>query len=78
VKYTPKPGGTTVSGVIVQKGGPQDLVTPVPVYAVVGGKSVLLGRVFGDTPETPFRLAGPPDTKKIVLDPNQTLLTSPK
>jgi len=78
VKYIPKAGGTTVSGVIEQKGGPEDLVTPVPVYAVAGGKSLLLGRVFADAPETPFRLAAPADTKKIVLDPNQTLLTSPK
>ena len=78
VKYIPKSGGTTVSGVIEQKGGPEDLVTPVPVYAVAGGKSFLLGRVFADTPETPFRLVAPADTKKIVLDPNQTLLTSPK
>ena len=78
VKYIPQSGGTAVSGVIEQKGGPQDLVTPVPVYAVAGGKSILLGRVFADTPETPFRLTAPPDTKKIVLDPNQTLLTSPK
>jgi hypothetical protein len=78
VKFIPKAEGTTVSGIIEQKGGPQDLITPVPVYAVSGGKSTLLGRVFADAPETPFRLAAPPSIKKIVLDPNQTLLTSPK
>ena len=78
VKYTPRSGGTTVSGILVQKEAPADLVTSVPVYSVLAGKTTLLGRVFADGPETPFHLAAPPGTKKIVLDPNQTLLTSPK
>jgi Peptidase family M1 domain len=76
VKYADKPGGkgTTVSGTILQKDAPEDLVTPVPLYASVGGKLIFLGRVFADGPETPFHLNAPAATRKIALDPNQTLL----
>ncbi len=70
---------TVVSGIIVQQDAPQDLVTSVPVYAMVAGKQpVLLGRVFADGKETSFRLPAPAGTRKIVLDPNETVLTSPK
>lgn len=78
VKYLPKAGGVTVSGTILQKEAPEDLVTAVPVYAVVNGKSVRLATVFADGPETTFRLTAPLGAKRIVLDPNQTLLTRPK
>jgi hypothetical protein len=74
LKYVDKPGTTTVSGVILQKDAPEDLVTSVPLYATVAGKMVLLGRVFADGPETPFHLATPPGARKVVLDPEQTLL----
>ncbi len=77
VKYAPKPGGSAVSGTIVQKDAPQELVTVVPVYAVFAGKNVLLGQVFADGPETSFHLSAPAGTRKIVLDPYQTLLTRP-
>lgn len=71
--------GIVVSGIIVQKDAPQDLVTSVPVYAVnVGKPAVLLGRVFADGEETSFRLPAPAGTHKIVLDANQSVLTSPK
>jgi hypothetical protein len=79
VKVTPKGAGAVVSGTILQKDAPQDLVTSVPVYALVAGKqTVLLGRVFADGEESSFRLAAPADVRKIVLDPNETILTSPK
>lgn len=76
VKFTPKGTSTVISGVIVQKEGPADLVTSVPVYAVVAGRNVLLGRVFADSPETPFQLTTSIRAGKIVLDPNGTLLTA--
>jgi hypothetical protein len=54
-------------------------VTSVPVYAVLPGKQlVLLGRVFADGEESSFRLSAPAGTHKILLDPNETILTSPK
>lgn len=78
VKYTQKPGGSVVTGTIAQDDAPKDLVTPVPVYAVGGGKPVLLGQVFADGPETSFHLSAPAGTRKVVLDPYQTLLTRPR
>ena len=80
VKVTPKgAGGTSVSGTILQKDAPEDLVTSVPVYVVVQGRQqVLLGRVFADGNETTFHLAAPAGTQKVVIDPNDTILTSPK
>jgi len=77
VKYVAKAGASTVSGTIVQKDAPQELVTVVPVYAVLAGKNVLLGQVFADGPETIFHFSAPPGTRKVVLDPYQTLLTRP-
>ncbi len=79
VKLTPKGAGTVVSGTILQKEAAQDLVTSVPVYAMTTGKQpVLLGRVFADGEESSFRIAGPAGIHKIVLDPYETILTSPK
>ena len=77
VKYSPKPAGTAVAGAILQKNAPAELVTVVPVYAVLAGKNVLLGQVFADGPETSFRFSAPLGTRKVVLDPYQTVLTRP-
>jgi Peptidase family M1 domain len=74
VKYSDKPGETIISGVILQKDAPENLVTPVPLYATVGGRMVLLGRVFADGPETPFRLTASSGARKVVLDPDMTVL----
>ena len=74
-----KAGVTTVSGVIVQKDAPEDLVTAVPVYATTASNAlVFLGEVLADGPDTSFRLTAPTDARKIVLDPKQTILTAPK
>ena len=80
VKFAPKGTGSVVSGTILQKDAPADLVTSVPVYGVVGvGKQpILLGRVFADGEETTFRLESPAGVHKLVLDPEQTVLTSGK
>ena len=81
VKFAPKDSGagSVVSGTILQRDASRDLVTSVPIYAVMAGKqTVLLGRVFADGEESTFRLSAPAGTHKIVLDPNETILTSPK
>jgi hypothetical protein len=79
VKFTAKANATIVTGVIRQKDAPDDLVTSVPVYAVVSGKApTLLGRVFADGAETLFHLSAPLGTHKLLLDPNGTILTGPK
>jgi hypothetical protein len=78
VKYEKKASGIQAVGIIQQKETPQDYVSAVPVYAVTADSKVLIGTVLTDGPETSFRLATPAGTKKIVLDPYQTLLTAPK
>ncbi|MGB7602424.1 MAG: hypothetical protein WBM24_19130, partial [Candidatus Sulfotelmatobacter sp.] len=77
VKFTSKETGVTASGMIQQKDAPDTLVTSVPVYALISGRTpVLLGRVFADGPETPFHLSAPAGTHKLLLDPYETILTS--
>jgi len=62
-------------GTIVQGDAPEDLVTPVPLYADMKGKPPLfLGRMFADGRETVFRFRVPAGTKAIALDPHETLL----
>jgi hypothetical protein len=79
VKFTPRGNATMVSGTILQKNGSEDLVTSVPIYAVVSGNaSVFIGRVFADGTESSFHLSAPAGTRKILLDPKQTILTAPK
>jgi Peptidase family M1 domain len=79
VKFTDKTAGVAVTGIIRQKDAAENLVTSVPIYAVASGKApLLLGRVFADGAETPFHLSAPAGTHKLLLDPNQTLLTSPR
>ena len=79
IRITEKAGVTTVTGVIVQKDVPDDLVTAVPVYATTAGNAlVFLGEVLADGAETGFRLIAPSGVRKIVLDPRQTILSKPK
>lgn len=79
VKFSSKGARVTVTGSILQKEAPQDLVTSIPVYAVAAGKQfVFLGRVFADGDETSFRLSAPAGTRKIVLDPFETVLSAVK
>ncbi len=79
IRITKKTVVATITGVIVQKDVPDDLVTAVPVYATTaGGALVFLGEVLADGAETAFRLTAPSDARKIVLDPKQTILSAPK
>jgi hypothetical protein len=79
VKFSQKPNGMVATGVIRQTDSPETLVTSVPIYAAVsGGPPLLLGRVFADGPETSFHLSAPAGTRKLLLDPNETILTGPK
>ena len=79
VKIGQKERGSVVSGVILQKDAPEDLVTAVPVYAVLANNSqALIGQVLADGPETPFHLTAPAGTRKVLLDPEQTILSTAK
>ena len=67
----------TVTGTIVQKDAPDDLVTAVPVYGATAGNGlVFLGEVLADGAETAFRLTAPSEVRKVVLDPKQTILAT--
>ncbi|MBV8051818.1 MAG: hypothetical protein JOZ80_11555 [Acidobacteriaceae bacterium] len=74
VKFGDKGGKVVVGGILLQQDAPKELVTPVPLYAARGGSLVFLGRIFADGPETPFHLVVPAGTKRIVVDPHETLL----
>jgi hypothetical protein len=79
IRIAEKNGVTTVTGVIVQKDVPDDLVTAVPVYATTANnEQIFLGEVLADGAETAFRLTAPADVRKVVLDPKQTILSAPK
>jgi len=78
LKFAGKGSAATVTGTIAQEHAPENLVTPVPLYAVVAGKNVYLARVFVEGAETQFHLPVPAGARKLVLDPEQTLLTRNK
>jgi hypothetical protein len=79
IKFAVKADTTVVTGTIRQKDAPEDLVTSVPLYAVVAGKPpVLLARVFAEGAETSFRVSAPVGTRKLLLDPQGTILSAPK
>jgi hypothetical protein len=78
VKFLKKPTGSEVRGILLQKDAPKDLVSAVPVYGVDADTSVLLGIVMADGPETPFQFKVPGGIRRIVLDPNHTMLANVK
>src|SRR5258708_20310652 len=60
IRITEKAGVTTVTGVIVQKDVPDDLVTAVPGFATTAGNAlVFLGEVLADGAAPGFRLIPP-------------------
>ena len=79
VRIAAKAGVTTVSGQIIQKDAPEDLVTAVPIYGeTTSTPLVFLGQVLADGPETAFHLSAPANVRKILIDPKQTVLSAPK
>jgi hypothetical protein len=79
VKFTAGANSVIATGTIRQKDAEDNLVTSVPIYAVISGKApTLIGRVFADGAESSFRIAAPAGTHKLLLDPNKTILTSQK
>ena len=74
VKVVRRGAHALFTGKILQTEAPDELVTSVPLYASVGGRHVLLGRVFADGKETSFRLSAPAGAKNLVLDPYDTVL----
>ncbi len=75
LKFRDLNNSTVITGVIQQKEAPESLITSVPLYAAVHGRNVLLGRVFADGQETQFHLTSPLGTRKVLLDPEHTVLS---
>src|SRR5258708_10021421 len=74
VRFTDNPAATMITVTIVQDHAPASLVTAVPLYASLVGRNVFLGHVFAEGKETAFRLSAPAGVRKVLLDPEQTLL----
>lgn len=78
VKLTSRANGATATVHITQKHAPTGFVTSVPVYAEkAGGSPILIGRVYAEGPDTAFRFTVPAGTRKLLLDPYQTVLRKP-
>jgi len=78
LKFTDKPASVLVTGKIGQQDAPDTLVTSLPMYASIGGKNIFLSRVFVEGNETTFHVSAPLHTRKIVIDPEQTVLARGK
>jgi hypothetical protein len=75
IKLTSKERSVSVSGIIVQKNAPKELVTSVPLYArLAGNRRVFVTRIFADGPETAFHIIAPAGTRGLLIDPEQTVL----
>ena len=66
--------GQVVRGKLFQTGVPHSFIAPVPVYAGTGGNKVFLGIVNTTGPETPFHFAVTAAPRKLLIDPQLTLL----
>jgi hypothetical protein len=75
LKYSGKNASTMVSGTLVQEDAPDTLVTAAPLYASVDGKEVFLKEVFAEGHETQFHILAPAGARRIVIDPEHTLLS---
>ena len=77
VHFSEKNNVTTVTGFLVQKDAPEDLVTAVPVFATTPtGTLIFLGEVLADGAESAFRLTSASPVHKLVIDPRHTILTA--
>ncbi len=66
--------GYQIRGKLFQTGVPRSFIARVPLYSGGAGHGTLLGTVVAAGPETPFHFDTPNLTRKIVVDPQMTLL----
>jgi hypothetical protein len=76
VEFNVHPGdqGFVVRGKIFQEDVPRSFVEPVPLYATSGGHPAFLGTVIAAGPETSFHFTTKLEPRKILIDPQMTLL----
>ena len=72
VHHTEK--GYQIRGKIYQTGVPRSFIARVPLYASGAGHGTLLGTVIAAGPETSFHLDTQNPIRKIIVDPQMTLL----
>jgi hypothetical protein len=66
--------GYQIRGKLFQTGVPRSFIARVPLYSGGAGHGALLGTVVADGPETSFHFVVPTLPRKIVVDPQMTLL----
>jgi hypothetical protein len=67
--------GYLVRGKLLQTGVPHSFIASVPLFTHAGaGHNAFLGTVVAAGPETPFHFVAPSLPRKIVIDPQMTLL----
>ena len=66
--------GYQIRGKLYQTGVPRSFIARVPLYSGGAGRGTLLGTVIAAGPETNFRFDTQNLTRKIVVDPQMTLL----
>lgn len=77
LKVATREGRSTASFTLVQQQAPESLVTSVPIYAAAAdGTLTFVARAFADGSRTQLRLAVPAGTRKLVVDPFDTVLTA--
>jgi hypothetical protein len=77
VEFSVRPQGErfVVRGKLKQSGVPDVFVVPVPLYAAgLSGPPMYLGTIVTGNPETPFTFTTRAAPRRIVIDPQQTLL----
>lgn len=78
VHFERKGTALRASGKLLQQDAPGDLVTAVPIYAEAAkGDLRFVSRVFADGEDTAITLTVPAGTRRLVVDPHGTILTSP-
>jgi len=66
--------GYQIHGKLFQTGVPRSFIASVPLYAAGPGRGTLLGNVVAAGPETIFQFVAAIAPRKIVVDPQMTLL----
>jgi hypothetical protein len=72
VHHTDK--GYAIRGKLFQIGVPRSFIASVPLYASGAGHASFLGTVQASGPETSFHFVAPNPPRKIIVDPQMTLL----
>lgn len=70
--------GALVRGKLKQENVPASFTAPVPIFfRNAAGRLIKLGTVISNGEETPFQFSAPEVPKRLVVDPERTLLCTP-